>query len=81
MSRRECKFCHCTERRACRLVAVMLPGVDPYILPPGIALVPPGADAQIVPCEWAFPGICSNPACVERAYLEARELALQLEAA
>lgn len=74
-----CRFCGCTGDRACRLVLVTLaPQLDAYLLPPGIGLVRHGAETRIVPCEWLEPGLCSNPACVAKAYAEARTLAEEL---
>jgi hypothetical protein len=84
-----CKFCRCTERQACRLVAVKLPFLpaEPalirefYILGPAkFPIVPAGAETHLVPCGWLLEDVCSNPRCVERAYLEARELAEELDA-
>jgi len=81
MSVRECKFCGCSERRACQLIAVRTwnktaSDVDPLILQLGAALVLVPADAQtsIIPCSWLLPDVCTNPLCVEKAYAEAREM-------
>jgi hypothetical protein len=49
------------------------PGLNPYLLPAGLALVPEG-DVRLVPCDWLTEDVCTNPACVEEAYAEAREL-------
>jgi hypothetical protein len=81
-----CKFCGCTERRACLLIGVQVsPEIAPYILPPEtIAVIPAGAETHMLPCQWLLqdPGgagyVCSNPACVEKAYREARPLAEEL---
>jgi hypothetical protein len=83
MSVRQCKFCHCREHLPCALVAVRVEWGDGFaILPPGgIALIPNNAETRIVPCAWWLDDVCSNPACVEKAYLEARELTEELEAA
>ena len=76
-----CKFCGCTPERACALVAVQpAPLVNPYLLPPGITVVSPDAETSIVPCQWFLADgqngyVCSNPACVDRAYAEACALA------
>ena len=83
---RACKFCQCTERQPCRLLAVKVQFApdepelcrEYYFLPPGIAIVPHGAQAHIVPCEWLTEDVCTNPACVAEAYLEARALDLTL---
>jgi hypothetical protein len=75
----KCKFCGCSEKRACLLVQVFpAPGLNPYLLPPGVANVPADAETSILPCEWLLPDVCTNPACVEKAYAEARTLALDL---
>ena len=88
-SRAVCGFCGCSEERACRLIEVQIsPDLSPYILPPGSlnGLLRSSA-AHIVCCQWIVqPGpsassgqaVCSNPLCVEKAYLEARELAEEL---
>lgn len=80
MSLQRCKFCGCTERCACSLIkAFPGPGLNPYLLPQrspqaaGVALAPEG-DLRIVPYEWLLPDVCTNPACVERAYAEARDM-------
>jgi hypothetical protein len=52
-----CKFCACTERRACRLIEVQIsPDLDPLILPPGRTdiLVTAPAFCRIVPCQWIW---------------------------
>src|ERR1017187_7729895 len=80
MSVRKCKFCGCSERRACALIEVFpAPGVSPYLLPPGIALIPPDAETHIVGCSWLTEEVCTNPACIEKAYLESRELAVAVQ--
>lgn len=78
-----CKFCACTELRACKLIEVRTPGRDPSLLPPGaaIAVIPADAVTRIIPCQWLLPDVCSNPACVEKAYAEARPLAETVELA
>jgi hypothetical protein len=79
MSVRTCKFCGCTEQRACRLIEVFpVPGFHhPYVLSPG-TLVPNDVEASIVPCAWLLQDVCTNPVCVQKAYGEARLLALEL---
>jgi hypothetical protein len=75
MTQRKCKFCHCSERRPCRLVAVKdAPDLEPHILAGGIALVPADVHSFLVPCAWLTEDICTNPACVEKGYIEARDL-------
>jgi hypothetical protein len=79
MNRGRCKFCGCTERRGCQIAVVKhlfapdVPelGREYYVLPSGIALVPPDAQTFMVPCSWLLEDVCSNPACVEKAYAEA----------
>lgn len=95
-----CRFCGCSQERACALVAVQTsPALQqivggqigdkwcvplmPYILPPGVAVVPPDAETRIVPCQWLITDevcgfVCSNPACVALAYAEARTLAEEI---
>ena len=59
MTRRQCKFCGCTERGAGAIAAVKLPfcpdepalARDYSILPPG-TIVPPGVETFMVPCSW-----------------------------
>jgi hypothetical protein len=72
----KCKFCGCSERRPCQLVAVKdVPDRDAYILAGGqIAIVPKDAQTFLVPCAWLVDNVCSNPICVEKAYLESRDL-------
>jgi hypothetical protein len=87
MSTQRCKFCGCTPRRACQLIAVRTfdksaSDLEPYFLPPtGIALVPAGAETFLVPCAWLLDDVCTNPSCVEKAYAEARLRAILWEAA
>jgi hypothetical protein len=50
----------------------------PYLLPPGVASVPADAETRLIPCAWLLHDVCTNPACVEKAYGEARVLALEL---
>jgi hypothetical protein len=80
-----CKFCACSELRACRLVEVNPPGQDPYLLPASaiaaIAVIPADAETRIVPCAWLLPDVCSNPECVAKAYAEARPLAETIDLA
>lgn len=90
--RRRCKFCQCTERAACQLVAVKLRDLpsEPalhrefyFLGPTKFPVIPADATAQLIPCEWLpflDDDVCSNPRCVEQAYLEARPLAEELDA-
>ena len=79
MSIRACKFCGCTEDRPCYLIEVFpMPGFNhPYLLLPG-GHVAAGTETRVIPCAWLLHDVCTNPACVEKAYLEARSLALEL---
>ena len=49
----------------------------PCFIPPSFI---PGAVAG-VPCAWLLEDVCSAPACVEKAYAEARPLAEQIDQA
>jgi hypothetical protein len=85
----KCKFCGCTERGACSIAFRVFPEEDALegVFPPGD--FPPGdpmyletgviaqldPDIEYLPCQWIAPEICSAPACVEKAYAEARPLA------
>lgn len=73
----KCKFCGCTDKRACAIPMFYTATPDvPELLDlfgdeyPVIA-----RDAQLAefstPCHWSAPNICSSPACVEQAYVEA----------
>jgi hypothetical protein len=82
MPLRSCKFCGCTEHRPCRLVAIELAGLDPCIFSPNrIVPVPSDAITRVIPCGWLLEDVCSNPACVEKAYAEARPLAETIQIA
>jgi hypothetical protein len=68
----KCKFCGCTEKRACQIPMRVEDGQ------PMIALA--GQVSTFTqPCEWIAESICSNPACVEQAYQEAALLADQID--
>jgi hypothetical protein len=73
-----CKFCGCTEDKPC-LITEITEYADSYILGAGIKLVPDGVKARLIPCGWLLDDVCSSPACVEKAYAEARLLASQLQ--
>jgi hypothetical protein len=55
----QCKFCGCTEDKPCVFRAPD-PGAPPF---------------ELWPCAWLLPDVCTAPACVEKAYAEARLLA------
>jgi hypothetical protein len=63
-----CKFCRCTDTRPCFLPAQLAETVS------GVA-----GDTRRFPCAWLLPDVCSHPACVEKAYGEARLLAETVE--
>jgi hypothetical protein len=85
MAVQRCKFCGCTERRPCRFAAVTFPfalgKAMSSVLPTvafgalGYAIVPADASTQLISCGWLLDDVCSNPACVEKAYAEARPFA------
>jgi hypothetical protein len=64
-----CKFCKCTENSPCSipLARDRYEGMEGVWFPGG---VPPLG--QALPCDWLLDDVCTNPACVEAAYLEAR---------
>jgi hypothetical protein len=78
-----CKFCGCTEERPCfiPLARDRFEGMGGVAFP-GVPLL-----GEVQPCAWLLEDVCDAPACVEKAYLEARPLAerlmlaLELEAA
>jgi hypothetical protein len=64
-----CKFCGCTDLRACAIPMVFgdHPLEDDM---PALAL--PGQVADFTTaCHWSAPSICSAPACIDLAYVEA----------
>jgi hypothetical protein len=52
---------------------------ESHILGAGIQLIPEGVKTRLVPCAWLLDDVCSNPVCVEKAYIEARPLAEQID--
>lgn len=85
----KCKFCGCTDKRPCAIAMTFgsIPeilaaelGIDPDDMP---LLALPGQIARFsTPCHWSAPNVCSAPACIALAYIEASELVdLLLEAA
>jgi hypothetical protein len=80
MKIQRCKFCGCTEDKPC-LITEVTEYAESYILGAGIQLVPEGAKTRLVPCAWLLEDVCSTPACVEKAYAEARPLAEQIDEA
>lgn len=83
----KCKFCGCTEEKPCLLRAVDgVPDRDEYLRAGGSIVIEPGVLTHQVPCAWLVfnplgDGVCSNPSCVEKAYLEARPLAESIDEA
>lgn len=59
---RKCKFCGCTDERACRLPVSLTTR--------GLEFADDADDLSVnwEPCYWVIPGVCSNPECVEKAY-------------
>ena len=73
----KCKFCGCTDKRACAIPMLWstTPDVEELLMFFGDTRYPVIARAGQVaefttPCHWSAPHICSAPACVERAYQE-----------
>jgi hypothetical protein len=76
----KCRFCGCTDRRACAIPMFYAPTPeieelldlfgDEY---PVIAQQSQPAEFS-TPCHWSAPNVCSAPPCIEKAYLEARAL-------
>jgi hypothetical protein len=64
-----CKFCGCTEATPCFIPASFVS--DPDFRPNG----------NVVPCAWLLDDVCSNPACVDKAFAEARPLAETIQKA
>ena len=56
----KCKFCGCSNRRPCRI---------PVDVEGNLALGSRSLD--YLPCSWLIPDVCTSPACVEKAYIEA----------
>ena len=67
----KCKFCGCTDEKACAIPIVFAKAG------PRLAL-----DAElaefVLPCDWLTENVCSAPACVDKAYAEAELLADKL---
>jgi hypothetical protein len=65
----KCKFCGCTERRACQIAYTALAEDD--IVGRATAFARTGELISFMDlCHWIGPNICSAPACVEKAYAE-----------
>lgn len=81
----KCKFCGRTDQGACSIPFRIFDadGNDPedrecVELGPIEQLDP---DIEYYPCAWLLDDVCSAPACVEKAYAEARPLAEQIDEA
>jgi hypothetical protein len=61
-----CKFCKCTDNSPCVIQGNYPSQLDGVISPQSFA------------CAWLLEDVCTNPACVEAAYLEARPQAEEL---
>ena len=71
----KCKFCGCTEDKACLIpIAVESDGAIGLVYDSAIA-------RSVISCDWLLDDVCSAPACVEKAYTEARPLAEQVDQA
>ncbi len=73
----KCKFCGCTDRKACAIP--MRYGDHPLEADVPINCLPGEVAEFTTPCHWLTPNICSAPPCVEKAYAEAELLADQLQ--
>lgn len=61
-----CRFCGCTEERACRIYFAQSGSVIYRLV-----FDPMESDFDI-PCSWLVPGVCNSPVCVEKLLVEAR---------
>lgn len=62
----KCRFCGCTEKRACQIPMVFVGEEEkPFIASPGQVAV------FALSCDWLIPNVCTAPVCVEKAYAEA----------
>jgi hypothetical protein len=75
-----CKFCGCTNKRACAIPMFTMDDDD--IIGRATSVVFPRDVAQLAsftePCHWIAPNICSAPACVNRAYAERADAIVRL---
>lgn len=65
-----CKFCGCSDDRACQLPV----DIDGNAL----MIADPRLTVGFALCCWVIPGVCSAPECIEKAYAEERPLAEQI---
>lgn len=63
----KCRFCGCTEERACRIYFRSETSTDAWRL----VFTEMESDFDI-PCSWLVPGVCNSPVCVEKLLVEAR---------
>jgi hypothetical protein len=68
----KCKFCGCTDEKACGIPMVIVRESPRLALPAELA-------EFVEPCGWIAENICSAPACVNQAYTEAELLASQIQ--
>lgn len=73
----KCKFCGCTELRACR-IPVLLED-DDRVVPIFTPSLVDDPTIQYIPCSWLIPNVCSAPACVEKAYIAVNPFAIMGE--
>ena len=66
----KCKFCGCTDDKACMIPVCTAPDGD---------ALERARSMVNLPCEWVIENVCSNPKCVDKAYAEAELLADQLQ--
>jgi hypothetical protein len=77
MSVRECKFCGCSEHGACAIPIRVDDDDNCWLEFGAIAQLDP--DIEYLPCGWLLEDVCTNPVCIEKAYLESRELAIAVQ--
>jgi len=61
----KCKFCGCTDERACHIPH----DAEGNVLFDSISIM---HSPHFSPCSWLIPNVCTAPACVEKAYLALR---------
>jgi len=69
-----CKLCGCTENAPCLIPLAR----DRYEGMEGVAFGNIPTLGEFQPCAWLLEDVCTNPACVLKAYLEARPQAESL---
>jgi hypothetical protein len=63
----KCKFCGCTDEKPCQIQI----DIDGNLTS--------AATGIFTVCGWLIDGVCSAPACVEKAYAEAELLSSQIQ--